>query len=184
MLQGLDDTQSTGRVVEFRIRLKALMQEYGISDETSSHGSNRGSWRMDNRDFTAYQRFFIRPRPGQRSLIEADIQTVIGGAVIHRPAPDGALLKPTILKPGKGRYLIPMRWLSGEVITIDNASTAQWFWLDADIPFNGSQARRLALILTQHAGIACVAEDNTRGAAHGNAEAWIIDEAHYLLQPD
>jgi len=35
MLRELDGTQATGRVVEFRIRLKALMQEYGISDETA-----------------------------------------------------------------------------------------------------------------------------------------------------
>lgn len=139
---------------------------------------------MDKIDITAYQRFFIRPRQGQRARVEADIQAVIDGAVSLRAAPDGMLLKPTILKPGQGRYLIPTRWLSGEVITIDNPVMAQWFWLDADIPFNGSLAQRLALALAQHAGVECVAEDNTRGAAHGNAEAWIIDEAHYLLQPD
>ncbi|WP_110648745.1 hypothetical protein [Salinicola peritrichatus] len=34
MLRELDDTQATGRVVDFCVRLKALMQEYGISDET------------------------------------------------------------------------------------------------------------------------------------------------------
>ncbi|WP_110648746.1 hypothetical protein [Salinicola peritrichatus] len=136
---------------------------------------------MDKSDITAYQRFFIRPLQGQRARVEADIYVVIDGAVSLRGAPDGTLLKPTILEPGQGRFLIPMRWLSGEVITVDNASTAQWFWLDADIPFNGSLAQRLALALTQHAGVQCVAEDNTRVAAHGNAEARIIDEGHYLL---
>lgn len=34
MLRELDDTQETGRVVEFRLQLKALMREYRISDET------------------------------------------------------------------------------------------------------------------------------------------------------
>lgn len=35
MLRELGNAQKTGLVVEFRIRLKALMQEYGISDETA-----------------------------------------------------------------------------------------------------------------------------------------------------
>lgn len=139
---------------------------------------------MKETEAAVYQRFFIRPRLGHRPLIESDIQAVIDGAVTCRFAPDGTLLKPTILKPGQRHYLNPVRWLSGEVITIDNASTAQWFWLDADIPFNGPLAQRMALALTRHSEIACVAEDNTRGAAHGNAEAWIIDDAHYLLQLD
>ncbi|CAO1659776.1 MULTISPECIES: hypothetical protein [Salinicola] len=34
MLRELDGTQATGRVVEFRIQLKALMREYGISADT------------------------------------------------------------------------------------------------------------------------------------------------------
>ncbi|WP_189445230.1 hypothetical protein [Salinicola rhizosphaerae] len=34
MLRELDDTQVTGRLVEFRIRLKALMREYHIGTET------------------------------------------------------------------------------------------------------------------------------------------------------
>ncbi|WP_342594186.1 hypothetical protein AAGT95_13965 [Salinicola lusitanus] len=139
---------------------------------------------MKETEAAVYQRFFIRPLPGRRPLIESEIQAIIDHAVDCRFAPDGMLLKPTILKPGQGHYLIPVRWLSGEIITIDDASTAQWFWLDADIPFNGLLARRLALALRRHPEVACVAEDNTRGAAHGNAEAWIIDDAHYLLQLD
>ncbi|GHB26793.1 hypothetical protein [Salinicola rhizosphaerae] len=139
---------------------------------------------MKETEAAIYQRFFIRPLPGRRPRIESDIQAIIDHSVDCRFAPDGTLLKPTILKPGQGHYLIPMRWLNGEVITIDNVSSAQWFWLDADIPFNGWLARRLAQVLRRHPEIACVAEDNTRGAANSNAEAWIIDDAHYLLQPD
>ena len=135
-------------------------------------------------DVAAYQRFFVRPHHGQRLRVESDIRSILGDTVECRLAPDGSLLKPTSLKPAQGRYLIPMRWVSGEIITIDNPTTAQWFWLDADIPFNGILAQRLALALNQHPAVACVAEDNTRGAAHGSAEAWIIDDAHYLLHPD
>lgn len=34
MLRELDDAQETGRVVEFRVRLKALMREFDIGTET------------------------------------------------------------------------------------------------------------------------------------------------------
>ncbi|KFF48744.1 hypothetical protein GY26_12045 [Gammaproteobacteria bacterium MFB021] len=49
MLRELDDTQETGRVVEFRIRLKALMREYGISDETVVEWIDQGILK-DERD--------------------------------------------------------------------------------------------------------------------------------------
>ncbi|WP_353980866.1 hypothetical protein [Salinicola endophyticus] len=137
---------------------------------------------MCARDGAVYHRFFVRPRYGQRHVVEQLILAFTERQVQARGAPDGSLLKPTILKAGQGRYLVPMRWCSGEVITIDDATSAIWFWLDADIPFNGSLAQRLAHALTQHPGVECVAEDNTRGAGYVGAEAWIIDDDHYLLQ--
>ena len=45
----LDDTQETGRVVECRLQLKALMREYGISDETVVEWIDQGILK-DERD--------------------------------------------------------------------------------------------------------------------------------------
>tara|TARA_B100000678_G_scaffold4415_1_gene3807 strand:+ start:58 stop:264 length:207 start_codon:yes stop_codon:yes gene_type:complete len=49
MLRELDDTQATGRVVECRLQLKALMREYGISDETVVEWIDQGILK-DERD--------------------------------------------------------------------------------------------------------------------------------------
>nr|WP_298411632.1 hypothetical protein [uncultured Halomonas sp.] len=133
-------------------------------------------------NLTAHHRFFVCPLNGHRRAIEGAIENVLVSSVTVRPALDGRLLKPTAIEPGTRHYLIPMRWFSGKVITLDSAATAHWFWLDADIPFNSPLAKRLARQLVHHPEVLCLAEDNTREAIHESAKAWIIDDAHYLVQ--